>query len=45
VNLMMMISDNSATDILLAKVGPENVNRRLRQNGLMASWSRGHARS
>lgn len=34
VNLMMMISDNSATDILLAKVGPENVNRRLKQLGI-----------
>jgi beta-lactamase class A len=34
VNLMMMISDNSATDILLAKVGPENGNRRLRQIGI-----------
>lgn len=30
VNLMMMISDNSATDILLTKVGPSNVNQRLR---------------
>jgi beta-lactamase class A len=34
VNLMMMVSDNSATDILLAKVGPENVNQRLRQYGV-----------
>jgi beta-lactamase class A len=34
VNLMMMISDNSATDILLAKVGAENVNKRLRQYGI-----------
>jgi len=34
VNLMMMISDNSATDILLAKVGAENVNRRLRGYGI-----------
>jgi beta-lactamase class A len=33
-NLMMMISDNSATDILLAKVGPENINKRLRQYGI-----------
>lgn len=33
-NLMMMISDNSAADILLAKVGPENVNKRLRQFGI-----------
>jgi len=33
-NLMMMISDNSAADILLAKVGPENVNKRLRQFGV-----------
>jgi beta-lactamase class A len=33
-NLMMMISDNSATDILLAKVGAENVNKRLRQYGI-----------
>ncbi|MBP1767642.1 MAG: hypothetical protein H6P98_1757, partial [Candidatus Aminicenantes bacterium] len=34
VNLMMMISDNSATDILLAKVGAENVNTRLRGYGI-----------
>lgn len=34
VNLMMMISDNSATDVLLAKVGAENVNKRLRQYGI-----------
>jgi beta-lactamase class A len=34
INLMMMISDNSATDILLAKVGAENVNNRLRSYGL-----------
>jgi beta-lactamase class A len=34
VNLMMMISDNSATDILAAKVGPDNVNRRLRGYGI-----------
>jgi beta-lactamase class A len=34
VNLMMMISDNSATDILLAKVGAENVNGRLGQFGI-----------
>jgi len=33
-NLMMMISDNSATDILLAKVGAEKVNKRLRQYGI-----------
>ena len=33
-NLMMMISDNSATDILLAKVGAENVNKRLRGYGV-----------
>ena len=33
-NLMMMVSDNSATDILLAKVGAENVNKRLRQYGI-----------
>lgn len=33
-NLMMMISDNSAADILLAKVGPENVNSRLRRYGI-----------
>ncbi len=32
--LMMMISDNSAADILLAKVGSENVNRRLKQWGI-----------
>jgi len=34
INLMMMISDNSATDILLTKVGAENVNKRLRSFGL-----------
>ncbi|MFQ6070947.1 MAG: class A beta-lactamase [Candidatus Aminicenantales bacterium] len=34
INLMMFISDNSATDILLEMVGPENVNRRLRSYGL-----------
>jgi beta-lactamase class A len=33
-NLMMMISDNSAADILLAKVGAENVNRRLKGYGV-----------
>jgi len=34
INLMMMISDNSATDILLTKVGTENVNNRLRKYGI-----------
>jgi beta-lactamase class A len=34
VQLMMMISDNSAADILLEKVGAENVNRRLKQFGI-----------
>ena len=34
INLMMMISDNSATDILLTKVGAKNVNNRLRSYGL-----------
>ncbi len=34
VQLMMMISDNSATDILFEKVGAENVNRRLKQFGI-----------
>jgi len=34
INLMMMISDNSATDILLSKVGIENVNKRLREYGI-----------
>ncbi len=34
INLMMMISDNSAADILLTKVGAENVNNRLRSYGL-----------
>lgn len=34
INLMMMISDNSAADILLSKVGAENVNNRLRSYGL-----------
>ncbi|MEW5901777.1 MAG: class A beta-lactamase [Acidobacteriota bacterium] len=34
VQLMMMISDNSATDILLEKIGVENVNKRLRESGI-----------
>ena len=34
VNLMMLISDNSATDMLLAKVGAANVNARLRALGI-----------
>lgn len=34
VNLMMLISDNSATDMLLAKVGAENVNARLKGLGI-----------
>jgi beta-lactamase class A len=34
INMMMMVSDNSAADILLTKVGPENVNARLRSYGL-----------
>ena len=34
VNLMMLISDNSATDMLLAKVGAEKVNARLKAMGL-----------
>lgn len=34
INLMMMISDNSATDILLEKVGASNVNNRLRKFGI-----------
>ena len=34
VNLMMLISDNSATDMLLAKVGAEKVNARLRSLGI-----------
>lgn len=34
INLMMMISDNSATDILLTRVGAENVNNRLRKYGI-----------
>lgn len=32
--LMMLISDNSATDLLLTKVGAENVNKRLRSYGI-----------
>jgi len=32
--LMMTVSDNSAADLLLAKVGAENVNRRLRSLGI-----------
>jgi uncharacterized iron-regulated protein len=34
INLMMLISDNSATDLILAKVGADNVNRRLRELGI-----------
>lgn len=34
VNLMMLISDNSATDMLLAKVGVANVNARLKALGI-----------
>jgi beta-lactamase class A len=34
IQLMMMISDNSAADIMLAKVGAENVNQRLQSYGL-----------
>jgi len=34
INLMMLLSDNSATDILLEKVGAENVNKRLKQYGI-----------
>ena len=34
INLMMMISDNSATDILLTMVGAENINSRLKSFGL-----------
>jgi len=34
INMMMIISDNSATDILLTRVGAENVNVRLRQYGI-----------
>lgn len=34
INLMMMISDNSATDILMTKVGAENVNSRLHSYGI-----------
>ena len=34
INLMMLISDNSATDLLLAKVGAERVNARLRSLGI-----------
>lgn len=34
INLMMLISDNSATDMLLAKVGAEKVNARLKALGI-----------
>ncbi len=34
INLMMMVSDNSATDVLLTRVGAENVTKRLRTFGL-----------
>jgi beta-lactamase class A len=33
-HFMMMISDNSATDILLAKVGPAGINARMRSFGI-----------
>ena len=33
-NLMMIISDNSAADILLTKVGAENINKRLKEYGV-----------
>ncbi len=35
INLMMLISDNSATDLLLAKVGAEKVNARLASLGII----------
>lgn len=34
INFMMLISDNSATDLLLTRVGAENVTNRLRSYGL-----------
>ncbi|MFZ2054119.1 MAG: ChaN family lipoprotein [Candidatus Aminicenantales bacterium] len=34
VNLMMLLSDNSAADILLEKVGAENANKRLKEYGI-----------
>jgi beta-lactamase class A len=34
INLMMLVSDNSATDMLLAKVGVEKVNARLKALGI-----------
>jgi beta-lactamase class A len=34
INLMMRVSDNSATDILLSKLGAENVTERMRSLGL-----------
>jgi beta-lactamase class A len=34
INMMMLISDNSATDLLLAKVGADKVNARLRSLGI-----------
>ena len=34
INLMMKISDNSATDILVTKVGADNVNKRLESFGI-----------
>jgi len=33
-NMMMMISDNSATDILFNKLGPDNINARLKSFGI-----------
>jgi beta-lactamase class A len=34
INLMMRVSDNSAADLLIKKVGPENVTARMRMLGL-----------
>jgi beta-lactamase class A len=34
INMMLMISDNSATDILVTKVGPENVSTRMKSYGI-----------
>ena len=34
INMMLKISDNSATDLLVTKVGPENVNTRMKSFGI-----------
>jgi len=40
--LMVMLSDNTATNVLIDRLGMENVNRRLRAEGLSATRLRRH---